>query len=220
MAETLVIGATGGIGAALAGASENRGDCVTALSRSQNGLDVTDEDAVMRVLGGLDQRFDRIIIASGALEIDGAGPEKSIKAISWKAMMDQMAVNAVGPALVLRHVPDLLVRQAGQVAVLSARVGSIGDNALGGWISYRAAKAAVNQIIRTTSIDLARTHPASICVALHPGTVATAFTEKYLGRHPSVTPKQAAENLLCVLDGLTPEDTGGFFDYAGKPVPW
>jgi NAD(P)-dependent dehydrogenase (short-subunit alcohol dehydrogenase family) len=103
---------------------------------------------------------------------------------------------------------------------LSARVGSIGDNRIGGWISYRSAKAAVNQIVHTASIELSRTHRESICVALHPGTVATPFTEKYLGRHPSVPPETAAENLLGVIDALTPKQTGGFFDYAGKEIAW
>lgn len=218
--KALVIGASGGIGAALTGALAARGEEVTALSRSEHGLDLTDEPATQRILGGLEGRFDRIIVASGALEIDGAEPEKTIRAITQKAMLDQMALNAVGPALVLRHAPKLLAKENGMIAVLSARVGSIGDNRLGGWISYRAAKAAVNQIVHTAAIELARTHKNSICVALHPGTVATAFTEKYLGRHPAVTPAEAAANLLTVMDGLTAEDTGLFFDWAGKRVAW
>ncbi|MEM6304743.1 MAG: SDR family NAD(P)-dependent oxidoreductase [Pseudomonadota bacterium] len=218
--KALVIGASGGIGAALTGALAARGEEVTALSRSEHGLDLTDEPATQRIIGGLEGRFDRIIVASGALEIDGAEPEKTIRAITQKAMLDQMALNAVGPALVLRHAPKLLAKENGMIAVLSARVGSIGDNRLGGWISYRAAKAAVNQIVHTAAIELARTHKNSICVALHPGTVATAFTEKYLGRHPAVTPAEAAANLLTVMDGLTAEDTGLFFDWAGKRVAW
>ena len=103
---------------------------------------------------------------------------------------------------------------------MSARVGSIGDNKIGGWISYRSAKAAVNQVVRTASIELARTHKQVAVVALHPGTVATAFTEKYLGRHPAVKPAQAASELVAVMDGLGPEQTGRFFDYSGAEVPW
>ena len=216
----LVTGASGGIGSALTVALRDRGDDVTALSRSNDGLDLTVEASVARVRGALEGPFDQIIVASGALEVEGAEPEKTIKAISQKAMLGQMAVNAVGPALVLRHVPDLLVKEGGLVAVLSARVGSIGDNALGGWVSYRAAKAAVNQIVHTAAIELSRTHARSICVALHPGTVATEFTKKYLGRHPAVTPKEAASNLRTVMDGLSTDDTGRFFDWAGKVVPW
>ena len=120
-----------------------------------------------------------------------------------------------------RRAQDLLPREGRSVlAVLSARVGSIGDNRIGGWISYRSAKAAVNQVVRTASIELARSHPQAVCVALHPGTVATAFTEKYLGRHPSVAPEAAADNLLSVMDGLNADQTGQFFDWAGKEVPW
>jgi NAD(P)-dependent dehydrogenase (short-subunit alcohol dehydrogenase family) len=221
MTRSLIIGATGGIGAALVAACAARGDHVTGLSRSRDGLDLTDEASVARILGGLEGPFDRVIVASGALEIDGAVPEKSIKAVTAKAMLDQMALNAVGPALVLRHVPDLIDRKApAQVAVLSARVGSIGDNGLGGWISYRAAKAAVNQIVHTAAVELARTHAQALCVALHPGTVETAFTAKYAGRHPTVPPAEAAQNLLNVLNGLTPAQTGGFYDWAGKEIPW
>ncbi len=135
--------------------------------------------------------------------------------------MDQFALNAVGPALILRHAARLLPRDRRAVfAVLSARVGSIGDNRLGGWVSYRASKAAVNQIVHTAAIELARTHKQAICVVLHPGTVQTEFTRKYLGRHPAVAPDTAAANLLSVVQRLTPDDTGGFFDWAGKPVPW
>ncbi|MEQ6250582.1 SDR family NAD(P)-dependent oxidoreductase [Sulfitobacter sp. HNIBRBA3233] len=221
MKEILVIGASGGIGSALSKALEARGTRVTGLSRSVDGLDVTDEASVDRHLGALERTFDGILVTTGALEIDGAEPEKTIKAVTARAMADQFAVNAIGPALILRHAQRLLPREGRSVmAVLTARVGSIGDNRIGGWTSYRAAKAAANQIVHTTAIELARTHAEAICVALHPGTVATPFTEKYLGRHPSVPPDEAAQNMLAVLDGLTAEDTGGFFDWAGKRVVW
>lgn len=220
MERVLVIGASGGIGSALCAALESNDFEVVRRSRSGDGFDVTDEASVARGLEGLED-LAGVIVASGALEIDGAEPEKTVKAISAKAMADQFALNAIGPALVLKHIPDLLRRDGRAVfAVLSARVGSIGDNKIGGWISYRAAKAAVNQVVRTGAIELARTHPQAICVALHPGTVKTAFTEKYLGRHPAVEPGEAAENLLRVIAGLTPEQSGQFFDWAGKAVPW
>lgn len=174
-----------------------------------------------QALGALQGPFDLVVVATGALEINGATPEKSIKALSARAMMDQFALNALGPALVLGHAGRLLPRDRPSVfAVLSARVGSIGDNKIGGWVSYRSAKAAVNQVVRTASIELARTHRHAACVALHPGTVQTAFTEKYLGRHPSVPASEAAGHLLAVIDGLTPDHTGRFFDWAGKEVPW
>jgi len=217
----LIIGASGGIGAALTREVTARGDEVVALSRSDDNLDLTDEASVQAHLGALEGTFDTIIVATGALEINGAPPEKSIKSIRQKTMMDQFALNAVGPALVLAHAGDLLPKDKRSVfAVLSARVGSIGDNRLGGWVSYRSAKAAVNQIVHTGAIELTRSHPQSICLALHPGTVATPFTEKYLGRHPAVSAEEAAQNLMSVIDGLSPQDSGAFFDWAGKPVPW
>ncbi len=220
MTKSLILGSSGGIGAALAAALRAKGEDVTGLSRSGDGFDITDPDSVARHLEGRGP-FDRVIVATGALEIAGAEPEKTIKAIGAEAMMDQFRLNAVGPALVLRHAHALLPR-AGRsaLAVLSARVGSIGDNRIGGWISYRSAKAAVNQIVHTAAIELARTHKDAICVALHPGTVATEFTRKYLGRHPAVEPEAAALNLIAVMDGLTPAETGQFFDWAGQAVPW
>ncbi|WP_300010206.1 SDR family NAD(P)-dependent oxidoreductase [uncultured Roseobacter sp.] len=221
MKRVLIIGASGGIGQALATACTARGHDVAGLSRSSDGFDITDERVVSHHLEQLAGPFDMVIVATGALEIDGVAPEKTIKAVTGKAMMDQFAVNALGPALVLRHAADLLPRDRKSVfAVLSARVGSIGDNRIGGWVSYRSAKAAVNQIVHTTAIELARTHSHAICVSLHPGTVATPFTEKYLGRHPSVPPEAAAENLLGVMDTLTPAQSGQFFDWAGEAVPW
>lgn len=221
MKRVLIIGASGGIGAALVTAYTGQGCEVIGLSRSVDGLDVTDGDSVSSVLGTVQGPFDVIVVATGALEINGAAPEKTIKAVQPQAMLDQFALNAVGPALVLGHAARLLDRkQRGVVAVLSARVGSIGDNRLGGWVSYRAAKAAVNQIVHTTAIELTRSHPSSVCVALHPGTVQTPFTAKYLGRHPAVPAQEAARNLLAVLDGLSADDSGGFFDWAGKVVPW
>ncbi len=221
MKRSLILGASGGIGRALARACAARGDTVVGLSRSVDGFEISDEGSVSRHLQALEGPFDQVIVATGALEIGGAAPEKSVRSVTAQAMMDQFAVNALGPALVLRHAAELLPRERrGVVAVLSARVGSIGDNRIGGWISYRSAKAAANQIVRTTSIELSRTHKQSICVALHPGTVATPFTERYLGRHPSVPPEEAADNLLTVMSGLTPEQSGQFFDWAGKAVPW
>lgn len=217
----LIIGASGGIGAALCGALKASDARFTELSRSGDGLDITDEASVERTLCALDQTYDLLIVATGALEIEGAEPEKSLKQISGKAMMDQFALNAVGPALILRHAARLLDRKsAAHIGVLSARVGSIGDNRLGGWYSYRAAKAAVNQIVHTSAIELARTHKSLACVAMHPGTVQTPFTEKYVARHATVPAPEAAENLLGVLGNLDSSHTGQFFDWSGERVPW
>ena len=205
----------------MADALAARGVAVTGLSRSGDGLDLTDEDAVQHVLGAVAGPFDLILVASGALEIGGARPEKSLRALSAQAMMDQFALNALGPALVMRHAARLLPRGRRAVfAVLSARVGSIGDNRLGGWVSYRAAKAAVNQIVHTGAIELARSHPQAVALCLHPGTVQTAMTRDYAKGHPTVPAGEAAQNLLRVIDGLTPAQTGGFYDWAGKSIPW
>ena len=221
MKHALVIGASGGIGQALCAEMKQQGWQVTGLSRSADGLDVTDEGSVSDHLGALEGPFDRIIIATGALEIAGYRPEKALKHLSSEGMALQFALNTIGPALVMKHAVALLPRDEPCVmAALSARVGSIGDNRAGGWHSYRASKAALNQIIRGAAIELGRTHRQSICVALHPGTVATPFTEKYLGRHPAVAPREAAANLTRVMDGLTPEQSGQFFDWAGKVVAW
>ena len=221
MKEILIIGSSGGLGAALVAAYSARGDRVLGLSRRGNGLDLTDPDSVDAQMGGLDRRFDRIILATGGLSIDGTGPEKTIKAISAPAMMAQFALNAVGPALVLRHAARLMPRDRPAVfAALSARVGSIGDNRAGGWISYRSAKAALNQIIHTGAIELSRSHPQSVLVALHPGTVATGLSAAYLARYPAQSPQQAAENLIGVIETRRPSDSGGFFDWAGAAVPW
>ena len=221
MDKALVIGASGGIGAAICAALTSRDVAVTGVSRSVDGLDVTDEGSVAAQLGALDGPYDLVFVATGALEIGAAVPEKTIRSLEPQAMLDQFALNALGPALVLKHAVRLLPKDRRVVvAVLSARVGSIGDNQLGGWISYRAAKAAVNQVVHTAAIELGRSHPQAIPVLLHPGTVRTAFTQKYLGRHPSVTPEEAARNLLAVIDRLGPEASGGFYDWAGEVVPW
>lgn len=221
MERALIIGASGGIGRALSAALRARGVAVTGLSRSEDGLDVTDEVSVAAALGRLNGPFDLILVATGALEIAGVAPEKALRQVSAQAMLDQFAVNCIGPAMVLKHALPILPRGGRAVfAALSARVGSIGDNAKGGWYSYRSAKAALNQVIRTGAIELARSHPEAICVALHPGTVETEFTRKYLGRHPAVPAAEAAENLLRVIAGLRLEDSGGFFDWQGARVPW
>ncbi|MFW2543230.1 SDR family NAD(P)-dependent oxidoreductase [Primorskyibacter sp. 2E107] len=221
MRQALIIGHSGGIGSAIFSALEAKGVTVTGVSRRDDGLDVTDEASVAAHLGALEGPFDLIFNATGALEIGGAEPEKSLGALNAKALSDQYLVNAVGPMLVLKHAVRLLPKDRPAVfASLSARVGSIGDNRLGGWYSYRAAKAGLNQLMHGAAIELARTHKHLACVCLHPGTVRTAFTEKYLGRHPSVPADEAAARLLAVIEGLTPALTGGFYDYAGKEIAW
>ena len=220
MENALVLGATGGIGRAVVAELDRRGVAVTGLSR-KDGLDVTDPAAVEEVLGALDGPFDLIFVAIGILAPEGGAPEKALSAIAADAMRDVFAVNTIGPALILRHGARLLPKdRRGVVGVLSARVGSIGDNQIGGWYSYRASKAALNQIVHGAAIELGRTHKQAVCVALHPGTVETPFTADYAGRHKTVPASEAAANLLDVLAGLGPDQSGGFYDYAGKEIVW
>jgi NAD(P)-dependent dehydrogenase (short-subunit alcohol dehydrogenase family) len=220
MERALIIGDTGGIGAALAQTLRDRGTDVTGLSR-RDGFDLSDPASIATTMARLTPPFDLIIIATGILAPPGQSPEKSLRPLDATTMAQVFAINTIGPAMVLRESPRLLPRTGRAVlAVLSARVGSIGDNRLGGWHSYRASKSALNQILRGAAIELARTHRDAACVALHPGTVATPFTAAYAGTHPTVPPATAAANLLTVIDGLTPAATGSFLDWQGQTIPW
>jgi NAD(P)-dependent dehydrogenase (short-subunit alcohol dehydrogenase family) len=217
----LVIGASGGIGSAIYEKLQGDGWDVTGLSRSIDGFDVGNAASVERGMARLTGTFDLIFIAVGILAPLWGSPEKNLAAIKPDDIARVFAVNTIGPALILRHAARLLPKDGrGVVATLSARVGSIGDNQIGGWYSYRASKTALNQIVHGAAIELSRSHKQSVCVALHPGTVETAFTAKYAERHKTVPAEEAAQNLLAVLDGLRPEQTGGFYDYAGQEIVW
>lgn len=218
MKTALIIGASGGIGASLVAQAQRQGFDVTTLSRAADGLDITDADSVRHHLSTCGGPFDLIFVATGALSCS-APPEKSLRAVTAHSMAALFAINAIGPALILSHAARLLPRDRRAVfAALSARVGSITDNRLGGWYSYRASKAALNQIIRSASVELARTHPHAIVTALHPGTVATRFTANYVAADQATPAGTAAARLLQVADTVT--QTGGFYDYAGQQIPW
>lgn len=220
MKRTLIVGATGGIGAALAQRLETREENVVCLSRSVDGFNIEDEQSIIDCLSLVDGSFDRIIVATGALCVGRNGPEKTLRSLDPAVIAAQFALHATGPALVLKHALKRMPRDRRSIfAALSARVGSIGDNKLGGWYSYRASKAALNQLVHTAAIEVARSHPKAICVALHPGTVATSFTKDYTNL-VRVSPQEAAKNLLNVMEGLLPSDTGGFFDWSGEKVAW
>ena len=223
----VVIGASGGIGRALTAqlAASDRFARVIGLSRRDDALDITDGDSIARAATrlsdtGLPLRL--VILATGLLHDGDMQPEKSWRQLDGAMLARSFAVNAIGPALVARHLLPLLPRQDKAVfAALSAKVGSIGDNRLGGWYGYRAAKAALNQLMHTAAIELARTRPQAICVTLHPGTVATALSAPFGGPgHPAVAPEAAAGRLLSVIDGLTPAESGSFLDHTGLPLPW
>ena len=219
----IVIGASGGIGSAVAEATGNDPRCGTlvSLSRRHDRLDITDENSVADAAAKLEGQFHLVFCATGGLTIEGVGPEKSLKQITPDAMMKQFALNALGTALVLKHFTPKLVRgERALMAFLSARVGSIGDNHLGGWVSYRASKAALNQIVRTASVEVKRTHPHAAIVAIHPGTVATTLTEGYAAGHARMAPSESATAMLSVLDQLHPEQSGHFFAYDGSAIEW
>jgi NAD(P)-dependent dehydrogenase (short-subunit alcohol dehydrogenase family) len=220
MQRALVVGATGGIGAAVVAALTASGVAVIELSR-RDGLDVTDEGSVSRLLWALEGPFDLVFVATGALAPPRRGPEKALRGIDPAQMAAQFALNATGPMLVLKHALRLMPRDRACVfAALSARVGSIGDNALGGWYSYRASKAALNQLLHTAAIEVMRSHPHAVVVALHPGTVDTGFGAEFHGGRATITPAEAAARMLDAIARLTPADSGGFFDNAGTPIPW
>lgn len=224
----LVIGATGGIGKAMTDCLRDSGQFghVIGLARgAEPALDVTDEESIAAAAQCLGQRKEplRLVFdATGFLHDARFAPEKSVQQLDPAHMAHAFAVNAVGPALLMKHFLPLLAGDGKAVfATLSARVGSIGDNRLGGWYSYRASKAALNQLVRTASIELGRQRKQAVCVALHPGTVDTALSAPFSKAGLAVRPpEQAAAELWQVILGLSVAETGGFFDHRGKAVDW
>ncbi|TVQ29073.1 MAG: SDR family NAD(P)-dependent oxidoreductase [Geminicoccaceae bacterium] len=200
---------------------------VEAAKLRAHHLDLDDEaslDAMAAVLGE-GEPLDLVIVATGLLHgPDGFAPEKTWRQLERERLLRSFAVNAVGPALVAKRVLPLLRRDGKAVfAALSARVGSIEDNQLGGWYAYRASKAALNQLLRTLSIELARRAPEAVCVGLHPGTVETNLSAPFrsgVAADKLFEPSFAAARLLSVLDGLTAADTGGLFAWDGQRLPF
>lgn len=236
----VVVGVTGGIGGALARALANQGryDAVVGIARHRPddwpddaalrfvAADITDEAQVAeaaRTVGDLGRPI-RIVVATGLLHADGVAPEKTLQMLDPEALTTLFRINAVGPALVAKHLLPLTPRDGESLfAALSARVGSISDNRLGGWYGYRASKAALNMLIATLAIEHRRTRPRGVCVALHPGTVETRLSAPF--RHGAaaasrLTPDQSARALTEVMDRLSPEDSGGFFAWDGQRIPW
>lgn len=220
----LIIGASGGLGGALAAHLEGRGCVVHRLSRSVDGLEITDEASVAAAADRLRDRCvvpDWILVTTGALTVDGAQPERAFRFLEPAVMARSFAVNAIGPALLFKHFAPLLPRSHPSVfAALSARLASVGDNHLGGWISYRASKSALNQVLRCGSIELGRRWPHAVVVGLHPGTVETELSMPYARGRYTASPAEAAAQLVGVLEGLGRKDSGGLFAYDGQPIPW
>lgn len=231
-----VFGASGGIGAALVRQLAARDDVaeVHALARKPldaspkvhpHTFDLADEATIAAACATIGGTLDLVIVATGRLVRDnGQGPEKSWRALDAAAMAEMFAINAIGPALIGKHCALLLRKSARPVfAAISAKVGSITDNRLGGWYSYRASKAALNMMVRNFAIELGRTNPATIAVTLHPGTVDTALSRPFQGNVPAeklFTPEQSAAYLLSVMDGLSPADSGKLFAWDGAELPF
>ncbi len=230
----LVVGASGGLGAAFVSllAADPRITHATCWSRSETAatgakvsgarIDLMDEATIETAAGNLAE-VDLAIVATGLLHDGDRGPEKTWRSIDPAPMRRAFEINAIGPAIVAKHVlPHLAGNRRAVIAMLSARVGSISDNRSGGWHSYRASKAALNQIIRCLSIELAVRRPQAICVGLHPGTVDTALSRPFqvnVADGRLFTAEHAARCLLDVVDGLTPLQSGRVFDWAGKEIP-
>lgn len=230
----VVFGASGGIGGALVAGLSAAGWRVSAGSRvgtqvagadSAFAFDLADEASIAAAADYL--RGDPptlVVVATGALTLPGGrGPEKSLRQIDPASLAASFAINATGPALIAKHMLPLLPRDRRAVfAALGARVGSIGDNRLGGWHAYRASKAALAMLIRCFAIEMARTHPFAVVCGLHPGTVDTPLSAPFQAGLPArqlLSAEVAASHLLTVLSGLTPEDSGGIFDWQGARIP-
>lgn len=234
----IIIGASGGIGQALIKelASAPQIDHIFALSRQEQDFsvpkitskifDFTNEDNIRNVASNLQQtgKFDLIILATGFLHDKGVVPEKSMRSMSLKNFQANFSANTFGPALTAKYFLPLMAKDKKTVfATLSARVGSISDNHLGGWYAYRASKAALNMITKTLAIEYARRSKDCIIIGLHPGTVDTALSKPFQGNVPEnklFSPEESAQKLLYVIDQVMPTDSGYCLDWAGKTIPF
>ena len=225
-----VVGASGGIGGALARALVAQGAVVHALSRraapldgaTAGSIDIEDEASIRAAAERIGEPVDLVIVATGLLHASDVKPERTMRELATAPLTRLFAVNAIGPTLVAKHfLPLLRAGEPATFAALSARVGSITDNRLGGWLGYRASKAALNMAIATLAIELARSRPNAICVGLHPGTVDTPLSAPYQRGVPEgklFAADYSATRLLAVLDTLTASDSGGCFDWAGARI--
>jgi NAD(P)-dependent dehydrogenase (short-subunit alcohol dehydrogenase family) len=217
----VVIGAGGGIGRALADLLEEAGDPPIRVTRTSTpSLDLLNEPSIAAAAEAIGDGLTLVIDATGFLHGGDFQPERRLAQIDPAHLAHAFAINAIGPALLMKHfLPRLAADRRAVFATLSARVGSISDNRLGGWYAYRASKAALNQLVRTAAIELARSRRQAICVALHPGTVATGLSAPFAKTGLEVqTPQQAAAALLDVIAALTQEQTGRLFDHKGEPI--
>ena len=234
MRTAVVVGASGGIGRALTEGLAEAGqyDRVFAFSRKaaefaergriiSSHLDLTDESSIEAAAREVGQP-ELVIVATGVLQNARLRPERSYRAIEADTMLEAFRINTVGPALVARSfLPTLPKDRPAVFAALSARVGSITDNRLGGWHAYRASKAALNMLICNFALELARERPLAVCVGLHPGTVETSLSEPFQRGVPPTqlfTPAYSANSMLRVLEGLTSADSGGVYAWDGARI--
>ena len=223
--QALVIGASGAIGSAWLQALQADPRCarVVGVSRhSEPGLNLEDEASIAACAGALFSQgpFHLVLDATGALTIDGRGPEKRLDELNPQALARAMQVNAIGPALLLKHLAPLMATGERVVwAKLSARVGSIEDNRKGGWYGYRASKAALNQLLQTAAIEIARRRPEAVIAALQPGTVRSALSRPFVGEQ-AMAPAESAQRLLAVIDALPATGRAHFVDHQGQTIPW
>lgn len=235
----VVVGARGGIGSALvqALATSGRFDTVLALSRSpavsdapggvvaDGFLDLTDEESIAAAANRASSLGEPrlVIVATGILHDPTLRPERSFRSLEPGSMERAFAINATGPALVAKHFLPLLPKTGRSVfAAISARVGSIGDNRLGGWHAYRSSKAALNMLLANFAIELARQRPEALCLGLHPGTVDTALSRPFQTNLPPGqlhSAAQCANQLLAVIDSATTADSGRVLAWDGSRVP-
>lgn len=233
-----VFGAAGGIGAALVSLLQQDSNCAVVHAGARVApsdgaklapfaFDLEDEASIAaaaREIATGSSHIDLVIVATGLLHGGQIAPEKTMRALNGDDLARLFAINAIGPALVAKHMLPLLPRdRKSTFAALSARVGSIGDNRRGGWHGYRASKAALNQLVRTCSIELAMKNKSAVCVALHPGTVDTALSRPFQAGVPAkqlFSASSSAAHLLHVIDELTPSQTGQFLAWDGKPIPF
>jgi NAD(P)-dependent dehydrogenase (short-subunit alcohol dehydrogenase family) len=224
--KALVLGASGAIGSGFVQAFQADPRCVhvQAVSRSDaSGFDLLDPKSIeqralmCKALGP----YQVIVDATGALTIDGIGPEKSLAQLDFGALMRNFEINAVGPVMALRHFAPLLASGPCIYAKLSARVGSISDNQKGGWYGYRASKAALNMLLQTAAIELQRKNPQLRVVALQPGTVKSALSKPFAGNVSHLLePHDSVAGMLAALKGLSPKSGAHFVDYKGEGIAW
>ena len=222
----LVLGGAGGIGHALKDFLENDPDCSTVISISRSThpfFDLESPDCPGSTLSFLGSQapFDLVIDATGILSLNGKGPEKSMMALVGDDLHRIMQINAIGPLLVLKALAPHLTKGSGCYAKLSARVGSITDNKLGGWYGYRASKTALNMFLQTAAIELQRERPLLRIAALQPGTVRTNLSADFLrASNTVIEPETSALRLLHVIRNLPVAPGATFIDHEGKIIPW